>query len=187
MSKTREPAGTKKPDRRVVRTRRQLRDALVELTLERGWDAVTATDVCERANVGRSTLYTHFADKEDLLFSGFDNLATALERTRSAAPGELAFAHELIAHAQGELRLFRALVAAKATRRVVHHLRAVSFGLMTAELEYLRVPRHQRPLLARYAAGGLVELMIGWLEGAVRGSAGELSTAFVAATLKLLR
>jgi AcrR family transcriptional regulator len=34
---------------------------------------VTVRDVCERADVGRSTFYLHFADKESLLVSGFDD------------------------------------------------------------------------------------------------------------------
>ena len=49
-------------DRRVRRTQRQLRDSLVTLILERGWDAITVRDVCEHADVGRSTFYVHYAD-----------------------------------------------------------------------------------------------------------------------------
>lgn len=44
-------------DRRVRKTRRLLHEALVTLILERGWDAVSVRDVCERADVGRSTFY----------------------------------------------------------------------------------------------------------------------------------
>jgi AcrR family transcriptional regulator len=187
MPKTHTPTKTKKPDRRVARTRRLLRDALVELVVEHGWDAVTATDVCARADIGRSTLYAHFADTEDLLFSGFDTLSSSLENMRRLSPGEFVFVHELIVHVQGELRLFRALVAAKAARRVIQHLRSLSLGLVNAELEYLKVARSQRAFLARYIAGSVVELLVAWLEGAHRASAVELSKSFVTATRKLLR
>src|SRR5262249_477652 len=51
-------------DRRVVRTRQTLRAALIALLYERGWDAISVQDICGRAGVGRSTFYTHFADKE---------------------------------------------------------------------------------------------------------------------------
>jgi len=37
---------------------------------------------CERVRVGRSTFYTHFADKEELLFSGFDDLRRTLRASR---------------------------------------------------------------------------------------------------------
>ena len=54
-------------DPRAVKTRLALRAALVSLIIERGWDAVAIRDVCQRAGVGRSTFYTHFADREELL------------------------------------------------------------------------------------------------------------------------
>src|SRR5690242_18297174 len=65
---------TRAPDRRIQRTRRLLHEAILELIHERGWDAITVQDVCERADVGRSTFYVHFADKEELLVSGFGQL-----------------------------------------------------------------------------------------------------------------
>ena len=57
-------------DRRVRKTRKALRDALVELTLEKGYAAVTVGDIADRADVGRTTFYAHFTDKEDLLLGG---------------------------------------------------------------------------------------------------------------------
>jgi len=62
------------PDRRVRRTRQMLRDALMELTLERGYDHVTVQDILDKADVGRSTFYAHYRDKDDLLVSEFEAL-----------------------------------------------------------------------------------------------------------------
>jgi len=71
-------------DPRVVRTRAALRQALISLILERGWDAVGIHDICQRAQIGRSTFYTHFADKEELLLVGFDELRRWLRGSRAA-------------------------------------------------------------------------------------------------------
>ena len=46
---------TKPVDRRSTRTRTALRDALLGLIAERGWDEIAVQDLCERANIGRST------------------------------------------------------------------------------------------------------------------------------------
>ncbi len=70
--------GEDKEDRRVARTRQLLRDALVSLILERGYDEVTVQDVLDRANLGRSTFYAHYRNKDDLLFSGFEEFAALL-------------------------------------------------------------------------------------------------------------
>jgi AcrR family transcriptional regulator len=178
---------SRRPDRRVARTRQQLRDALVELVLERGgWDVVTVRDVCERANIGRSTLYLHFADKEDLLFSGFAHLEAALENARAATPGTFAFARDLLAHTQEDLRLFRALASTPLSRKVIAHLRGISIRLVTSELDSLRMAPAQAPLVARYIAGGLIELIVSGLEGSTRRTVDEMAASFVTLTPKLL-
>lgn len=56
-------------DRRVQRTRELLQKALIELTGERGYDALTVQDIVERANVGRTTFYLHYGSKDDLFIS----------------------------------------------------------------------------------------------------------------------
>jgi AcrR family transcriptional regulator len=43
------------PDRRSQRTRDALRDALLELMAELGWEDVSVQNLCERAEVARST------------------------------------------------------------------------------------------------------------------------------------
>jgi AcrR family transcriptional regulator len=174
------------PDRRVARTRRQLRDALVSLVIERTWDSVSVRDVCERADIGRSTFYVHFADKEELMLSGFQTLEATLESVRRTAPGQFAFARELIVHTQENLPLFRALVATKTGRHVIGHLRGVSTRLVTAELRALRLTGTRQAQLAQYIAGGLVEMLVTWLEGPPRRSANELAETFLELTRKLL-
>lgn len=64
-----EAAIPRKEDRRKERTRQLLRDALLELIPEKGYEAINVQDITDRANVARPTFYLHFADKQDLLFS----------------------------------------------------------------------------------------------------------------------
>jgi AcrR family transcriptional regulator len=54
-------------DRRVVRTEAAIRQALIELIEERGFDALTVSDIAGRANINRGTFYLHYRDKYDLL------------------------------------------------------------------------------------------------------------------------
>jgi AcrR family transcriptional regulator len=61
------PKELKKLDPRVVRTRQMLRDALVSLIAEKGFDALTVQDIADRATLNRATFYLHYQDKHDLL------------------------------------------------------------------------------------------------------------------------
>ena len=54
-------------DRRVKRTRRLLGQALVELTLEKGYEEVTIQEITDRADIGYRTYFRHYADKDALL------------------------------------------------------------------------------------------------------------------------
>ena len=61
-------------DRRVQKTQNLLRGALVSLIAEKPYDAIVVKEILDRANVGRSTFYVHFRDKDDLLVSGIHEM-----------------------------------------------------------------------------------------------------------------
>lgn len=81
-------------DLRVRRTRKMLQEALIELTVEKGFPAVTVRDITERAMVNRSTFYRHYLDKYDLLNQYTDELYTLISEGTAKAdkmehrPGE---------------------------------------------------------------------------------------------------
>ncbi len=54
-------------DRRVKRTQKLLAKALIELTLEKPYEAVTIRDITERADIGYATFFRHYHAKDDLL------------------------------------------------------------------------------------------------------------------------
>jgi len=67
-------------DRRVQKTRKLLQDALIELVAEKGYESVTVREILDKANVGRSTFYAHFQDKDQLLHSILDRLDGLFEQ-----------------------------------------------------------------------------------------------------------
>jgi len=54
-------------DRRIQKTKNLLHQALGSLIREKPYDAIVVKEILDRANVGRSTFYTHFRDKDELL------------------------------------------------------------------------------------------------------------------------
>jgi AcrR family transcriptional regulator len=67
-------------DRRVQKTRKLLQDALIELVSEKGYESVSIREILDKANVGRSTFYAHFQDKDQLLHSILDRLNELFEQ-----------------------------------------------------------------------------------------------------------
>lgn len=66
-------------DPRVVRTRQMLRDALIALIQEVGFEPITVRDIAERATLNRATFYLHYRDKDDLLVRSMHELMEELE------------------------------------------------------------------------------------------------------------
>src|SRR5258708_10347184 len=56
-------------DRKRRRAKETIRQAALDLFRERGFDAVSVTDIAERAEVGRTTFFRYFGDKQEVLFS----------------------------------------------------------------------------------------------------------------------
>lgn len=69
---------SQKQDLRVVRTRKMLRDAVIALAIQKGFDAVTVNEIAQLAMVNRATFYRHYQDKYDLVESYLDELYTEL-------------------------------------------------------------------------------------------------------------
>jgi AcrR family transcriptional regulator len=196
--RTKSGAPPKKPDRRIQRTRQLLLDALLALVQERGFDSVTVQDVIDRANVGRSTFYAHFVDKEDLLVHAMDPFSAQLrERQRQALRDSagsdrnaFAFAGELFAHAEGHRGVFRALLGKKGAAIVQRHFQRMQLDLVREELKALAPARAQAQEVeaaSHQIASGLFGLLVWWMEGRPRMTAVEASDLFRRAARGTLR
>jgi hypothetical protein len=66
-------------DRRIQKTQRLLHEALFSLIHEKNYDAIVVKEILDRANVGRSTFYTHFRDKDELLVCGMHDMLSSVQ------------------------------------------------------------------------------------------------------------
>jgi AcrR family transcriptional regulator len=167
-------------DRRVRRTHRALREAFVELVVERGWDGFSVQDLCNRADVGRSTFYLHYADKEEVLNGAFADLGKEL-RAQLAPAGSsrpLGFSRGLLDHAHAHLRIYRALVGRRAAQVVQGRMRALVTELVREDLAARLPPGARREAASAFLAGALFELLFWSLEARPPVAAEEADRLF---------
>lgn len=164
--------GKKAVDRRIQRTRQLLLDALVALVLEKGFEAVTVQDVIDRANVGRSTFYAHFRDKEDLLLSGFESLRAQFEQhlTGQSVTAESPWSLSLMMfqHAQSQHRLYKALAGKQSGNVVLAHIYKYLSALIREHLKSQLRGKRPGPVppevLAHYLVSSFMALLTWWLD-----------------------
>jgi AcrR family transcriptional regulator len=177
-SATKKPKAGQKIDRRVARTRLSLQHALMSLMTKQGYDAVTVEDICENANVGRSTFYAHFTGKDDLRRSGFDDhlrkmLIERQREARESAPDEsFAFTLAFFEHARDYLEVYRALVAKGGAPSTIAMIRKIVTDLVRRELAESSVgkstEREPREAVVQFVAGAFMSLMTWWLDGGAK-------------------
>lgn len=163
-------------DRRVGRTQEQLREALLSLIRERGFETLTVQDIIDRANVGRATFYAHFDNKDDLLVSGFDRLREslrALQREAMNRPGPLdgrvlAFTREVFAHTDAHRDLFRMMIGRRSGAAVQRILHKLLLDLIRHDVNACAErgrPAPPREARVHFLTGALFGLLMWWVEG----------------------
>jgi len=165
------PLVKKKLDARVRKTRDALGDALVELMQEKPFDSITVQDVLDRANVGRSTFYSHFSDKEDLQISDadefFEGIAMALsvhgDTSDRVFPVKEFFMH---------IREAKQFVEALKSSGKMHENLGLAQGHFARGIERrfkelpraALIPERERAIRAFANAGALLSLLNWWID-----------------------
>jgi AcrR family transcriptional regulator len=161
------PIDAPRTDRRVLRTREALRNALLGLMVERGWDGIDIQSLCERANIGRSTFYLHYPNKEDLLRGSFGDLRSALraqaQRCAAGPSDQLAFVGGLVEHVHQQQLVFRAMLGRRSGHFVQDRFRELLIDLVEEERPAGARRSWHAHAVSNYLGGALFQLLIWWL------------------------
>ncbi|MEO8396634.1 MAG: TetR/AcrR family transcriptional regulator [Chloroflexota bacterium] len=113
-----------KVDRRIQRTQRSLMDALVTLSLEKSYDAISIRDITERANVSYSTFFRHYAEKDELLSELLKTVANELTTLINHNPNKSREAEGrlIFQHVADNQAFFRVLFSSQGTSKVMRNL-----------------------------------------------------------------
>jgi AcrR family transcriptional regulator len=160
----------RKNDRRANRTKRSLSEALVGLIKEKRFDDITVQNVIERADVGRSTFYSHFRDKEDLFQQDWEQFLDALAQHidwKKAGSGSVIPVAYLFQHLQEYHQFYKGLVRSRKTDAVFKTgATYLSKRLERSITELLndRAAALPIPIVANYLATELFSLLKWWLD-----------------------
>lgn len=191
-----------KTDRRVQRTKQALRKTLLELIKEKGYDSISVEEITQRADIGRTTFYLHYKDKEDLLVDEFSELANERARTLSEIPfstwlPDLENPDRTIEskpiepllmvfqHVANHTDIYRILLQNEKSDRILERIRKIVSQSIT-EFMQMKIENDPIPilfevpidLLAAYFSGALLSCVDWWLDQGKAYSPEEMTRMF---------
>jgi AcrR family transcriptional regulator len=172
-----------KIDRRILRTRDTLGDALIALMHEKPFDEITVQHVLDRAGVGRSTFYVHYRDKDDLFLSDvedfLESVSTVLKR-HCASPKRLLPLQEFFTHVRDVREFYSALVRSGK----VHDVQALARGFFARSIEErlqsarVKIEPLRRSAQAYALAGTFFSLLDWWIDKGTKPDPKEMDDLF---------
>jgi AcrR family transcriptional regulator len=161
-------------DLRVQRTRNLIVEALIEVTIQKGFAAVTVQDIVKRAGINRATFYRHYQDKFDLL----DQYAQAVYElpNNAADPGSPAGKGatlqmvvqglvRVLEHVRLHAKFFRVMLGKNGDPAFAARIRQyVQKRIRRSLPESLLPDENSAELYLNYVSSGAVGVLAWWLE-----------------------
>ena len=148
-------------DARVARTRADVSQAALTVLVEAGWEEVTHARVAEMAGYSKTTLYTHWPSRFDLIAMALDGLGDMPHHEQTG---------DLRADVAGELMVFRQAFVELGLDRILSGLALSASAGDVAALRDRVNSRGQGPLrglLAQRFTGNRLEAAVAMLTGVV--------------------
>ena len=170
---------------RGLGTQVQLRDVLMSLIIEKGYEHVSIKDITERAGIDRTTFYLHFRDKDDLFQKSQKGIVDELMELRMHAQGPfpgitIVFEH-MAANRDLYLAIFRTESAASSKETLQDYVVQSMTPILQTLLQKHGINEDEADIepIAYYLAGSLRGLSRWWLEYGMAKSSAQISTLFL--------
>jgi AcrR family transcriptional regulator len=163
-------------DRRIQKTMKLLHEALGALIREKPYDEIVVQEILDRANVGRSTFYMHFRDKDELLVSGIHDMLgsvrSPVEAQPSGKPYErlMRFSLPVFQHIHEHRHTGTAMMGMRGRAIVHEHLQKVLAEQIADDVRNHVQGRRKAPgqvppdLLVQYVASTFILVLNWWVE-----------------------
>ncbi|GCE30631.1 TetR family transcriptional regulator [Dictyobacter alpinus] len=159
-----------KADRRSQRTYRLVSSAFAELLGEKPYEEILVQDILDRADIGRTTFYAHYFDKEDVLSSMIAEQLKLFTHQISHAPARQRVipSLELFEHIyDSPNQQFRALMRSRAGEPLWEALQTVLSQAIEPILSTFfaekRSPSIPLPVVSQYLTGAFLTLLKWWV------------------------
>jgi AcrR family transcriptional regulator len=157
---------------------------MLALLFERRYDEITVQDILDRANIGRSTFYTHYFDKADVLANIASEQLKLLSQQfaqRDAKQGIIP-SREVFHHVQQHAQYFRAMLRGGARESLWDAAQTALSSTIEQALAPHSADQQPSPIplavVSQYLAGAFLNLLKWWLEAEMPYSPEQMDDIF---------
>lgn len=172
-------------DRRVERTKTSLHHALLGLAREKPYPSIAVKEILDRANVGRSTFYAHFRDKDDLLESGIHQMLRSMpggQHPGDRADGVVAFSLPLLQYIDEHRRSAGPKMKHEGRAAMHQRLRRVLTDVVAERVAHISpqpsAAAISLDLISRHIAATFVLVLNWWIEAEPAWTPEEVDAQF---------
>lgn len=165
-------------DRRVNRTKRQIKKAFISLLNKKDITKITVSEITDLADIGRGTFYTHYQDIYHLYQSLIKELSVNLLTIFRKYTSQMALEHnyiplfrELSDYISSQQELFSILINSKNSALTVSYLQD---QFKHELINYDDTESLEEIIENVYGVSGIFGIFIDWLQGKIKASPNEL-------------
>lgn len=167
-----------KESRRVTMTKAMLKDSLLELMAKKPLSKISIKEICENADINRTTFYTHYTDQyalcDEIENDSVEKINTCLAKV-SIRENRIQGLSEFLEYMKANGDLFKILM-----RSDFHNSFRVRFSEVAvkklAELDYHEnIPENEKDYIFRFMFMGTLGMLEKWIENDFDKSPDELA------------
>ncbi len=166
----------KKIDRRVLRTRQSLGEALINLTLNNGYDSITIKELTQEASIGYATFFRHFKSKDELLMYVLESVLEDLNSMMESDMTPYEQAKIMFEYIGKNDRIYQVFVNLPRNSALISKVHSV----ISHNVESVYKPRDESLIPMEVAVNhivtSIIELIRWWITNDMKLSADQMAT-----------
>ncbi|MGI6707370.1 MAG: TetR/AcrR family transcriptional regulator [Clostridia bacterium] len=184
---------SKKVDRRVKYTRMVLKESLIKLMEQKDISKITIKEICEDADINRTTFYAHYTDQYDLLRKIekelLDNIRAHIEAfdQETDKRDDVLLAEKIFEYIKENARLCKLLLNEKGDLGFQKKVMMLVYDKIIAELtDNNKISKEEAEYVYSFTITGCVGLVQKWLDDDMEKSARFMAEMVVTLTWGLI-
>ncbi len=182
-------------NRNYIKTENAIREAFTSLIEEKGdIEHITVIDICEKADISKSTFYCHYNNIYELISALASELIDVLDSTMDnyiSSHNDIIYpyVHAIFIFLKEHEKFYRAVLNAQYPLQVLDKLKKISLERFSKDIKITTLSKNERVKKAQisFAANGMIDLVIDYFRNKLNVTLEELEDIVIDILISLIK